>query len=383
MDLSQATQLLNWLDEEHRKDKALLMSLQSQIDGQKAQLTEQARQLQDIQATLARVEGQLSKLPQLESSIQTVRNEFAGLLAKQAAEQEGRHEARLRAERAEGEATARIIHQVQERLEALGSFDSTVAVLHDEDDKLRAELSKAFAQLSDTAKRIGTQDERLGMLAHDAQAFRQAMADNRLAIEDLNSKLLALKAASEAIVPRLDTKLEQLQLALDESTRRVQEGLTTFQAKLQEQDRQVEDLSRQMEAHQLLTTRWGKQMEEFATQFEGNRRILYDLRELERQIRQQGSELLELQRVAADRQRTDMREWQDSQVKVDDEQTARLKQLESGQQKLMAGLAALEERLDHSKQDIRAYADELWQTWTEYAQGQAKLLDAFRQRRTG
>jgi len=383
LDLSQATQLLTWLDEEHRKDKALLMSLQSQIDGQKVQLTEQARQLQDIQAALARVEGQLSKLPQLETSIQIVRNEFAGLLAKQAAEQEGRQEARLRAERAESEGTARIIHQIQERLEALGSFDSTVAVLRDEDNKLRAELTKAFTQLSDVSKRVSTQDQRLGMLAQDSQVFRQALADNRLAAEDLNSKHLALKAASETIAPRLDTKLEQLQSALDEANRRVQEDLNVSQAKLQEQDRQVEELSRQMEANQLLTTRWGKQMEEFATQFEGNRRILYDLRELERQIRQQGNELLELQRVAADRQRTEMREWQDSQVKVDDEQTARLKQLEAWQQKVMASLTAVEERLEHNKQDIRSCADELWQTWAEYTQGHAKLLDAFRKRRTG
>jgi len=84
LDLNQAIQLLTWLDEEHRKDKALLMALQSQIDAQKAQMTEQARQLQDIQAALTRIESQLPKLAQFESAMQSVRTEFAGLLAKQA-----------------------------------------------------------------------------------------------------------------------------------------------------------------------------------------------------------------------------------------------------------------------------------------------------------
>ena len=82
MDLNQATQLLSWLDEEHRKDKALLMALQSQVEVQKAQLTEQARQVQEIQAALARVEGQLPKLEQLDIALQGFRSEFSGLMTK-------------------------------------------------------------------------------------------------------------------------------------------------------------------------------------------------------------------------------------------------------------------------------------------------------------
>ena len=119
MDLSQATQLLSWLDEEHRKDKALLMSLKGQADAQKAQLKEQARQLQEIEALLARVEGQLPKLAEFEETIQSVRTEFAGLLAKHQTEHEVLEEKRTQAEQLETETLARIIHRVQERVEAL------------------------------------------------------------------------------------------------------------------------------------------------------------------------------------------------------------------------------------------------------------------------
>jgi len=85
--------------------------------------------------------------------------------------------------------------------------------------------------------------------------------------------------------------------------------------------------------------------------------------------------MLELQRLAADRLRTELREWHDSQIKVDAEQTAHLEQLEAWQRKATETLKSLEEHLEQNKRDIGNSADKLWQTWTQYMQGQMKLLE--------
>ena len=383
MDLSQVTQLLTWLDEEHRKDKALLMRLQSQIDTQQAQLTEQARQLQEIQATLARLEGQLPRLTQLENVIQSVRTEFAGLLAKHTAEQEARYEMRARGDKLESESLARIVRQVQERVEALGSFDNVAALLRDEDSKLRGEVTRASNQFSDISKRLDAQDERLGLLAQDALGFRDTLTNARLTHEDLSSKHMALRAEAEALGSRLEAKMEQLQTSLDELSKRQQADLNALQLKQQEWDRRVEELGTEFKASQPPIARWAKQLEEFTAQFERNRRTLYDLHELERQIRQQGNEIMELQRLAAERQRTELREWQDNQVRIDEEQTARLEQLDAWQRKNTGTWQSLEERLDENKKAIEACADESWQVWSGYIKAQAKILESLKQHRTG
>lgn len=382
MDLNQVTQLLSWLDEEHRKDKALLMTLQSQIDTQKAQHTEQARQLQEIQATLARIEGQLPRLAQLDAAIQGVRTEFSGLLAKHAAEQTVGEEMRTRSDKLEAESLARIVRQVQERVESIASFENIATALRDEDSKLRGEVTRAFGQLTDLSKRLAGQDERLDLLAQDGQSFRDGLTNLRLAHEDWsNNKHMALKAAVEALGPRLETKLEQLQSTMDELSKRQQEDINTLQLKQQEWDRRVEELSAGVKAAQLPIARWAKQLEEFANQFERNRKTLYDLRELERQIRQQGNEVLELQRLAAERQRTELREWQDNQVRVDEEQAARLERLESWQKKATGTWQNLEERLEQNHKEIEACAGELWQVWSQYIQAQARVLDGIKQKK--
>ncbi|MGB9881011.1 MAG: hypothetical protein ACPLRM_09640, partial [Anaerolineae bacterium] len=286
MDLNQMTQLLTWLDEEHRKDKATLMSLQSQLDVQKAQLTDQARQLQEIQAALARIEGQLPGLAQIESSLQSIRTEFAGLLAKHAAEQEAREEARTRTDKVESETIARIVRQVQERVDALGSFDNTVAVLREEDSKLRSEMTRAFVQFAETAKRLEAQDQRITLLTQDIQTLRDTLTNARLTHEDLSSQILALKAALEALGPRLDAKIEQLSSLIEELEKKEQADISALQAKLQTKDRLMDELGKEMQAFKASIARWAKQMEKFTEDFERDRKTLYDLRELETEIRQ-------------------------------------------------------------------------------------------------
>jgi len=382
LDLNQVTQLLTWLDEEHRKDKASLTALQSQIDGQKAQFTEQARQLQEIQATLARIEGQLPRLAQLDAAIQGVRTEFSGLLAKHAAEQDVREETRTRSDKLETESLGRIVRQVQERVESIGTFEAIASALREEDSKLRAEVTRTSGQFADINRRLSAQDERLDLLAQDGQTFRDGLINLRLAYEDLaNNKHMSLKAVVEELGPRLDAKIEQVQPALDDLSKRQQEDINALQLKQQEWDRRVEELGAEIRAAQPPLARWTKQLEDFGTQFERNRKTLYDLHELERQIRQQGNEVLELQRLAAERQRTELREWQDNQVRVQEEQAARLGLLEAGQKKTAATYQSLEERLAQNGKDIKVCADELWQAWAQYVQAQSRVLDGMKQKK--
>ena len=63
-------------------------------------------------------------------------------------------------------------------------------------------------------------------------------------------------------------------------------------------------------------------------------------------------------------------------MKVDDQQNAHLERLEAWQRKTSETLSNIEGRLEENKQEIAACADRLWQTWTEYMQGQTAFLES-------
>jgi len=376
LDLGQVSQLLTWLDQEHRKDKALLIELQGQVNAYEPRLAELTRQLQEIQAVLTVVEGQLPKLEQLDDSLQSIRTEFANLLEKQAAEQGAQREQRAQSQKLESETKARIIRQLQERVEAFGSFESTAALLRDEDGRLQSELTKVLDQLSKESKLLATQEQRMDLLTKDTHAFREGLTNIKVAHDDLSTQSMTLKATVGALESRLDSRIAQFQSSLEDVGEGHKTSLAAFQVKLQEHDRLADELSNRVNAFQTRIGRWTKQIEQFTNQFDRDRKTLYDLQELEKQMRQQGNELLELQRLAAERQKTELREWQDAQIRVDEEQIARLQPLEAWQQRAMETMESLGERLQENRQDVETCVEELWQVWAKYLQGQLDFLDS-------
>ena len=56
MDMTQTSQMLKWLDEERRKDKALISALHERQEGLAQQLSRQEEQLAGLQKSVAGLE---------------------------------------------------------------------------------------------------------------------------------------------------------------------------------------------------------------------------------------------------------------------------------------------------------------------------------------
>ncbi len=76
MDIAQLAQLVNWLDEEHRRDRAEIARLQQRIEAQSADVIEQARRIQELEGRLAGTQAHLGKFGQIEHAIQNTKLEI-------------------------------------------------------------------------------------------------------------------------------------------------------------------------------------------------------------------------------------------------------------------------------------------------------------------
>lgn len=71
----QTIQRLNWLDEEHRRDKATLIDLNTKIDNYLSQINGFSKGLADLEERLARVQGQALRYSQIESVLAQLKTE--------------------------------------------------------------------------------------------------------------------------------------------------------------------------------------------------------------------------------------------------------------------------------------------------------------------
>src|SRR5512139_1948835 len=92
MDLTQLSQMVSWLDEEHRRDREEIARLDQRLQNMAIEKQEQSRRIQDLESRLASTAAQLTRFTQIEQALQQLKGEVVVLLDKQT-------EARLNAER--------------------------------------------------------------------------------------------------------------------------------------------------------------------------------------------------------------------------------------------------------------------------------------------
>ena len=80
MDIAQLAQMVNWLDEEHRRDRAEIARLQQRIESQSADNIEMARRIQELEGRLAQTQAGLSRFAQCETAHNNAKVELTALV---------------------------------------------------------------------------------------------------------------------------------------------------------------------------------------------------------------------------------------------------------------------------------------------------------------
>ena len=145
MDLTQLSQMVGWLDEEHRRDREELAKLGQRLQSMTVESQEQARRIQELEGRLASTQAQLTQFAQLQQALQQLKNEVVVMLDKQS-------EARLQGEReterarlSDREALSRGLAEIRKEIPRLGRVEEELVSRQAEDQRL-SEMLLALRQ---------------------------------------------------------------------------------------------------------------------------------------------------------------------------------------------------------------------------------------------
>src|SRR5512136_3073250 len=136
MDLTQLSQMVTWLDEEHRHDRDELAKLEQRLQGMALENQQQARRIQELEGRLASTSAQLTRFTQLEQALQQLKNEVGLMLDKQT---ESRLAADREAERvrsSDREAFSRSLAEIRKDLMRLPRVEEELGTRQAEDQRL-------------------------------------------------------------------------------------------------------------------------------------------------------------------------------------------------------------------------------------------------------
>jgi len=313
MDLTQLSQMVTWLDEEHRRDRDELAKLDQRLQGMVAEKQEQERRIQDLEGRLASTHAQLSRFTQLEQAIQQFKNEVVVMLDKQT-------ETRLQAEReterarlSDREILARGIAELRKELPRLGRVEEELVTRHAEEQRLGEMLLAQRQTLTNLGRDL---DERTRTLPYMVE--QRAQDNKRIAqIQAENVELLKRTDAQaskqilvEERIQRAERDLQRVQPLLDQVRRDQQIFIEAVKVTEADRTRQMAQWEEEFAQQREIFEKQAALMREFAARYEAAGRAIKALEEFQSQMIREQKQVSELQRLAEERQRKELTEWQ-------------------------------------------------------------------------
>ena len=361
MNLEQAIQLLNWLDEEHRKDKAQIAELANQLTQQYTLVAGLNKTVQDLEERLARVQSQALRYSQLEQSIAQIKNEVHIMLEQHdkrriQAEEESFHLRQVERERGD-----QILATLQLQIEALQQWQRSVTGDHELINRLDLTLP----------------------------TFQQEIEENLRRVEELNHRVQLI----EEWVPRFgQMATEQRQLG-ERLTKERAEAVEAARRAEQQRARHMAEWAEQMKASRREVDEWIAQMRMIQEQHKDSRKVYNEMQELEERLKQMETRLLQWQRLVEETRRKErdqlladvdkrwqqqLGEWQflrDEWTKRIAAITDRVSKLEDWRPEIVSQLHDLGERMERERRDRLLLMSDIIKTEIELQRAQNVQAD--------
>jgi hypothetical protein len=313
MDLNQATQMLTWLDEERRQDKTELARLQELARSQAVEIAEQTKRIQELEGRLAGTQAHLSKIEKLDDFLQQFKDEIVLLVEKydqqrRQAEKEARH---LRQMDRENQSQA--VAEIKKELSKLNRLEQELQIRRTEDKRLGEVVLNMQQELADVAKASELPARKITYLETQREQDAKRIAE----LQEETGQLLNRSEAQNMKLELLEDSVRRLELPISEwpgfRSELKQEQMRlieTQQLNEQQRQRQMESWAEELNEYRKNMEEYTARMYRFSELYEENKRALELLEKFEQRLKQTQGELMELQRLAEQRQREHLEEWQ-------------------------------------------------------------------------
>lgn len=275
MSLDQNAQLLGWLDEEHRKDKAMIADLTLQLDQHLTQINGLSRSIQDLEERLARVQSQSLRYSQIEQALNQVKTEVT-LLFEQFNERMQQRE----------DESFKIRQKERERL-----------------DKAIADLSNSIQEVSGQWRPYAPDHEALKRVENGQIPLMRGLEDLGKRQEAVNSRL----SVTEEWVKRTGALIAEIQQLSERLRQDRADALEVQRRADQMRARQVTEWSEQMKVARREMEEWVSKLVPMLDLPKEVRGSLSGLKELERDLKQIEPRLAQRQKITEETSLTAIR----------------------------------------------------------------------------
>jgi len=317
MELEQLIKRLDWLDDERRKDKVTIATLEERIKILEASLTVLVQENKELTSQTTRATSMVSRFDQVDTALAQMRVEFSRSI--EAVEKQRTDQAREmeKIRRAEQESTNKSIGEIRKSLDSIAELKKSLQVRVEEELRLSRTVEEISNRVSEN-QHADDEGRRLQKIAEESR--RQ----DTKRIMDLNGEVATLRKRQDEMRGKLDVATDSVRkvelrlnelLAAETERRQVQNTFLDRQ-NLQslERDRQWKEWQERFESVSKQSINLDSQIQAIEATHRVVKRSQETFEEITQKYERRINEITEMQRLVEERFR---QEW--TTFKADDQ----------------------------------------------------------------
>lgn len=316
MDINQIARMIEWLDEERRRDKTTIASLEERISQQKETIETLQRRLSGVESdqTLIR-ETSLGSDKELDL-IERMREEMRQLL-------ENTESRRLNAER-EQERRAELtrkqmqrdVEDLTERLDKMVKASSGISEIRSESERLASLMATMQQRMDDLGKKLEEPDRRLAFLEEQRRQDARRLSETETEVPEVRKQIESIRPKLqllEELSLRNERRIQDVQNSEVDRREQIQQFIDSQALLEQQRDRQINELTKQFDEYKTLMDESSQRFETWAQAYREMKRIIDDFERIGDRLERRINEVAEMQRLSEERFRQEWNDWRDDE----------------------------------------------------------------------
>ncbi len=242
MDQTQLTKLVQYIDEERRKDRALIVQLQERVDSLSREVEARSRYAQTLEVTLNELKVQITRAMGWTSATEQLRAEFNQLIERIEDQRTKAERELARTRQIEIESIVRQLNELKKEVKPYAAYAEQIEARKVEEGRLAEMIGRIQVQMMDIDRRFDQPTTQISFLEEQRRQDAKRLSALEQEIPEIKKKL-------EQFPPRL--------LLLDEAIRRKQ-------TEIEEAAKVLEAQSQLIEAQRVADIRRERQFAEYA-----------------------------------------------------------------------------------------------------------------------
>jgi len=312
MDLQQAARMIEWLDEERRRDRGTIALLEERVAQQAEIIIQLERRLNGLEGEQSSMRTAFVPVGRDTELAEQLRREFQQLVEEVESK---RLMAEREVERRQDigrESLARMIRDLGDRTNALEKAIEELPAARVERDRVAAALAAVQQRVEDLAKKFEEPERRITFLEEQRRQDARRISDIQSELPELQKQLDAVRPkldALEAMVLRNEKRIMEVQTAERDRREEMQQFIDQQTLLLQQRDQQVAELAKSFGAYDEDMRRYIERFEAWSETHRQMKKLIDDFERIAERLGRRINEVAEMQRLSEERFRQEWNDW--------------------------------------------------------------------------